>query len=283
MENRREPEFAALVMIYLAAVTFGNLLILAIGKSHGEPSLLLISASAGFIASEMSLIAVWIAFSTLALPWRVLAALPGGAVVFFTMLTSMTRGEDVPLALAVGALGTLVSAGPILIVRSTGLRLALLPPDVDAQSWRPEGNPRQFTLRQMFAWTLATAMVAALIRFIATASEFKMGRVDVEGFVTLIIVGVVVGIIAAGMVWAALGRGIVPLRLFIVTGLVVLAGLIFSAVLRAPDEAILGLFIMSIADCLFTFGGLVVLRPIGVRLVRPRQLTSPVSNEHPLA
>jgi cation transport ATPase len=138
--------------------------------------------------------------------------------------------------------------------------------ETDAAEWQPKQNPAQFTLRQMFGWTLAVAMIAWLARFVARSDDFRPGTLrDLLMIVAVCLAG---GAIAYGAVWAALGRGSPPLRLLVVAAVAGLsAHLVFSLFNAHSREGFL--FISwPVLDVLLTGCALLLFRGIGFRLVR---------------
>ncbi len=262
-------DIAPVVFLYGGGVLFGELMVWGITNIRHEPPLVVMAACIGFLACEISLLAAWIAFARVALPLRILAAVPGAAIIFLPAFASMGREADFLRAIALTAMAVLVAAGPMLVMRACGLelaaqsRFAAQPGDGQRQY-----KPRQFTLRQMFEWTLAAALVAALVRFLVVRPDADEGRAQLRELPSLLIMCLIQGIIAAAAVWAALGRGQPMPRLIGVTAAAAMVAVAFCGILRAPGDAIAVFLMTAICDSLMTGGGLALLRTVDVRLQR---------------
>jgi hypothetical protein len=176
-----------------------------------------------FLSAEGSLLAVWVAFGSRALPVRLALAVPGVAIITFPFLT-LPNGI---LAIGSGLIFVVGLSLPSLAARAAGWRIIRFPTVIDAEDWYPADNPMQFTLRQMFSWTLAVAMIAGLIRMVVRPEEFQPGIGAI--FLADSAICVACGFVALAAVWAMLGRQSPVRRLLVV---VAVTGLGSSLILR---------------------------------------------------
>jgi hypothetical protein len=269
MEQKAQPTDLAPAVIPLAvALVVGNSIVLALIHARTAPPEILQAAVAAFVSSEGSLVAIWIAFGSHSLPVRLAIAVPGAAMIFVPFFI-----EDRPDAAAMFATALLlvvIVAIPLLLMRATGRRLIRFVTDDDAKDWQRDENPAQFTLRQMFGWTLAVAMVAGLARLVAGTDDFRhdMPR-------ELLATGAVClacGAMAYGAAWAALGRRNPAARLAGVAAIATLLGwailMLLSIPFGAPVEAVFMVMAWVVLDALMTGCALLLFRAVGFRLVR---------------
>jgi hypothetical protein len=263
-------ELVSAVVPLGVVLTVGNILLFALtnglDRMRGPPDanfLALVCFLSAFMSAEASLVAIWMAFGKRPLPVRLALAVPGVAIVFLPVF----RWPNGALALGGGIIAVVVGALPLLAARAWGWRLMRFSTVTDAENWRPADNPMQFTLRQMFGWTLAVAMIAGLMRLVFRPEDFRSGM-----GVSLLMDGAVCiacGCVALAAVWATLGRRY-PLRRLI--GVVVVAGLVALLILgmfSVNDQTFIMITVgWAALNALLTCLGLLLFRPVGFRLVR---------------
>ena len=270
------------------ALIIGNIVLLGIIYSRLLPPDFLRIAASAFVTAEGSLVAIWIAFGRRPLPIRLTFAIPGVAVVFLPYFIMSDGAAPFPFgirsvlrdsAIAGGAIAfvfdILLVVGvsvPLLTARIAGWRLIQFVTDADAINARSGRSPTQFTLRQMFGWTLAAAMVAGLARLVVRPDYYRFDAV------TILLVEarscLVCSAVALSVMWAALGRGRPSRRLLIVaagTGLLTFLGL---TLLKYGVLAIFEIVSSAVLDALMTYCGLLLFRRIGYRLIRSRRTQS---------
>jgi hypothetical protein len=171
------------------AVIIGNSIVLGLVYSRLIPSDFLQIAASAFVTAEGSLVAIWIAFGSRPLPIRLTFAIPGVAVVFLPKFLMWDGAAQFPFGIGLvlrdfaitgGAIAfvfnVLLVAGvsvPLLTARVASWRLIQIPTEADAINAKSAKNSNQFTLRQMFGWTLAAAMVAGLARLVVRPDYFR--------------------------------------------------------------------------------------------------------------
>ncbi len=250
------------------ALTIGNALLFAFVKwlEHSTPSsdglLPQLCFAEAFMSAEGSLVAIGIAFGSRPLPVRLALAVPGVAVVFIPGLT-LPNGV---LAFGMGLILVVIGSLPSLAARATGWQVVRFSTMTDGANWQPGEMPMQFTLRQMFSWTLAVAMVAGLLRLLIRPEDFRPGM----GADLLIGAAVCIawGVVALAAVWATLGRRHPCRRLL---GVVVITGLVALLLLwlfGANDQVRRMVAGWATLNALLTGFGLLLFRPVGFRLVR---------------
>ncbi len=136
--------------------------------------LVAMSASMALMTAEGSLVAIWVGFGSRPLPVRLALAVPGCG-------DRVSSGAGLPngngaLALGLGLILVAFASVPSLAARAAGWRVIRFPNVTDSTIWQPGDNPTQFTLRQMFSWTLAVAMVAGLCRLIIRPQDLRSGK-----------------------------------------------------------------------------------------------------------
>jgi hypothetical protein len=274
------------------AVIIGNIILLRLVNSGLLPPDFLRIAASAFVTAEGSLVAIWIAFGSRPLPIRLTFAIPGVAVVVLPYSVMSYGAAQFPFGIGLASLGSKISGPaiafvfdillvvgvsiPLLAARILGWRLLQFPTESDAINAQSGQNPTQFTLRQMFGWTLAAAMVAGLARLVVRDDYFRFG------VVTVLLVEarncVACSAVALSAMWAALGRGRPSRRLLIVvasTGLITFTGL---SLLKVGVLGIFEIVSSAVLDALMTYCGLLLFRRIGYRLVRSQRKLSALPN-----
>ena len=274
------------------ALTIVNVVLVGLVYSRLlPPDFLRISASA-FVTAEGSLVAIWIAFSSRPLPIRLIFAIPGVAVAFLPCLVMSDRAALFPFGVRSVLRDSAITGGaivfvfdillvlgvsvPLLAVRIAGWRLIKLVKGADPINAHSSQNPKQFTLRQMFGWTLAAAMVAGLARLVVRPDYYRFG------VVTILLVEarscLACSAVALSVMWAALGRGRPSRRLLIVaagTGLLTFLGLSLQ---KYGVLAIFEIVSSAVFDALLIYCGLLLFRRIGYRLIRSQRTFSALTN-----
>ena len=258
VEELPTPRSLAVAIVPLGiAVAIGNGTFLALFQFLDRvPYIVKVSAGA-FLLAEGSLVAIWVAFGNRPLPVRILSAIPGMVVI--SLLPYFTKPHDV-YTLAIGMAGVVVASLPPLMFRIIGWQLTRLTVGPDSANPQAEVIPAQFTLRQMFGWTMAVAIVAGLVRILLPK------ELSPQTIVTTMEIGAIylfVGAIALATVWAAFNPRHPLVRLLAVIAVVALPRWIW------PFWPFGGMrdSIYALNVC-FTGCALLLFRRIGIRLVR---------------
>ena len=263
------PRSLALAIIPLGVVVaIGNAVLLALFQVERRlPDIVQASATA-FVIAEGSLVAIWIAFGNRPLPVRMVFAVPAIVVTFLPHST----GPYGVYAFAVGMILVVGASLPSLMFRIIGWRLARLSAG-PATNPPVSQNPAQFSLGQMFGWTLAVAMVAGLVRILLRPEDLSPGMiVDLlaNGGICLFF-----GAIASATVWAAFNPRRPLLRLLAVVVVTGVLPLSILWTLRANGQGIFMIVSLIVLDACFTGCALLLFRPVGIRLVRCKPKTQP--------
>ncbi len=267
----KEPKIAesgVAVFSVVFVVLAGNLVLTGLTSIRHEPPLLIIATALAFVGSELGLLAIWLGFGSFPLPLRLVLTVPGTLIIFFPFYVhDMNLNRDWRY-LAAFNLVVLTMAIPALLVRTAGWRLVRFDWPSQAENWRPEGRPMQFTLRQMFTWTLAVAMVCGWLRLMPEDFWGEPGAILISALVFFLL-----GAAAYATVWAALGKSLPAVRLLIVSAATAFVVLVPCVIFQVPLE-VSTCFVMGAGLGVWTLGGaLCLLRMIGWRLVRPRSMT----------
>jgi len=261
----REPrDVVAVVAVYALVSFIGGFVVAAIAKGHHEPSVALEIIVVSFVLTETNLVAVWLGLGNMALPLRLLIGIPAAGIVFLPWMID----DAPPLAFGFSYLAVLVVAGPLLLMRIFGGRLVQFRQQRIATNESLEDRPFQFTLRQMFSWTLSVAMVAALIRLVFNPVSKDLGGNSVVEILLPLASCLAIGIAACATVWAALSKGSPLVRLPLVIGAAAFIALSICVAFDARPVAIVGTSSVAATTPLFTGVALLMLRSIGFRLVR---------------
>jgi hypothetical protein len=269
----RELGFA--VVPLAVALTVGNMLLFAFvnGLEHSRPPsdgtalAIAMCLAAAFMTAEGGLVGIWIGFARRPLPVRLALAVPGVAVVCSPFLTLPSGGGAVALG---GALiVVVVGSVPLLTARAAGFEVIRFSTGTDRAGCEPGESPMQFTLRQMFSWTLAVAMVAGLFRLVFRPDDFRPGMGATFLMDGALCIGC--GVVAFAATWATLGRRHSGRRLLAVVMLTGLAALAILWLFSAPDEVVLVVTGWAALASLLTCFGLLLFRRVGFRLVRNRR------------
>ena len=267
MDQNRAPKELAWALVPLGvALVIGNIAFSVLVISDRSPHLAVIAVCMAFLSAEGSLLAIWIAFGSRALPVRLALAVPAVAIMAFPFLTL----PDGVLVIGSGLILVVGLSLPSLAARAAGWRIIRLSAVTDAGNWYPADNPMQFTLRQMFSWTLAVAMVAGLMRLVIRPDEFRPGMA--ARFMADAAICGACGFVALAAAWAALGSQSPVRWLLAVVALTGLASLLILQMFSANGEVVLMIAGWSTVDALLTGLGLHLFREVGFRLVRHRRI-----------
>jgi hypothetical protein len=272
MEGENRARRIALALIRFAiALAVGNLALHGLFRVHYRLPEIVQAACSAFMTAEGSLLAIYIAFGSRPLPVRMAFAVPGVAVIFLPILAL----PDGPFAFAIGLILVICASIPSLVARIAGWQIMRNATETEAANSQPARNPLQFTLGQLFGWTLAVAMVAGLMRILVPPDDLRPRMIAeclVDGGVCLAF-----GTVALAAVWSTLGRGRSVRRLLTVVAITGLIPLVVLLSLGANSQGIVLLVSLATLDALLTGCGLLLLRPAGLRLVRSRRGTTTVA------
>jgi hypothetical protein len=150
--------------------------------------------------------------------------------------------------------------------------------ETDRADREPHDSPMQFTLRQMFSWTIAVAMVAGLFRLVFRPSDFRPGMGTILLADGAMCLGC--GVVALAATWATLGRRHPGRRLLAVVMLSGVAAMVILWLFSAPDDVVLIVTGWAALASLLTSVGLLLFRRAGFRMVRyPRSGAIAASNK----
>ena len=268
---QREPTGIAAIVVVYALISFvGGLIAGAIFSAEDEPPIVFQVGAIGFVLSQTSLLAVWIGFGNISLPLRLIVGIPLAGLAFMPFLLNRAT----LIGFGAGYLAVLVVACPLLSMRIVGRRLVHFSQRHDAVELRSKRMPFQFTLRQMFDWTLAAAMVAALTRFVFNSLPRELRG---SGLSELMISGGVclaLGAVSCASVWASLGNGSPGVRLPIVVGVVAIIAELICGLLGAGSEDAVMITLCAAMVPFLVGAALLIPRSVGFRLVGPRLRTA---------
>jgi hypothetical protein len=268
---QREPTgIAAIFVVYALISFFGGLIARAIFSAEREPPIVFQAGVIGFVLSQTSLLAVWIGFGNISLPLRLMAGIPLAGLVFIPFLFNRATLAE----FGASYLAVLVMACPLLLMRIVGRRVVHFTQLYDADDLRSKRMSFQFTLRQMFAWTLSAAMVAALTRFVFNA----MPREFHESALTELMISggacIALGAVSCASVWASLGNGNPVVRLPIVVVVVAVIAALAVGLLGADLEDLVIITLSAAMVPILVGAALLMLRSAGFRLVGRRSRTT---------
>ncbi len=226
------------------------------------PNQSVIVAVMAFMSAEGSLVAIWIAFGSRPLPVRLALAVPGVAIVFIPVFTV----RDGALAFGIGLIAVVFVSIPSLAARAAGWRVIRSTTANDIAMGQPGENPTQFSLRQMFSWTLAVAMVAGLMRLLIRPEDLGPG--SGADLVTSAALCVGSGLVALAATWAALGRRHPVRRSLAVVAITAIVAFLILSMLNAVGEVVPISIGWATLNALLTACGLLLFRPVGFRLIR---------------
>jgi hypothetical protein len=277
-ENSRPLDIAIAGVIIV--VVIGDVTLAAVLGARHEPPIAVEIGAFGFLLSEVSLLAGWLAFGNYPVPMRLLAVVPGSAIVFFPFfLRDAPFREGGMLAFAACNLVVLGVAILPLLMRILGVRVVRIQTADESTTPLVDGNPLQFTLRQMFSWTLAVAMVAALARFVFSREERPP---PAQAIIEVLAFCSTASATVCGGLWAALGRGKPALRIPIVGvacgGVTLMIGLAF----HAPFKDMWGTTAIAALEASLTGCALLLWRAAGYRLIGAQRTACGPESRTPL-
>ena len=190
-------------------------------KQYYELAFTTRAAMMALMTAGGSLVAVWVAFGSRPLPVRLALAIPGVAIANIAMI-ALPNGV---IGFRFGVILVVIAVLPSMAARLAGWRIIRFTTASDSAKWQVSEKPFQFSLRQMFSWMLAAAMVAGRYALLIQPEELRQGtdlKVDAAYDLAW-------GIVALAGVWAALGRrrpvrrslavvAISPIVIFLISG-----------------------------------------------------------------
>ncbi len=253
VEELPTPRSLAIAIIPLGiAATIGNGVFLALSHFLHRSSYMVHASETAFVFAEGSLVAIWIAFGNQPLPVRMFFAVPG--MVVTSLLPHSAFSPDVPIGIVL----VVVASLPSLTFRIIGWRLTRLTVGPDSADPPTAENPAQFSLRQMFGWTLAVAMVAGLVRIFLRPEDLSPQTIVTLREICAICL--FFGTLASATVWAVFNPHRPLMRLLAV---VTVTGLpLWIWPFGAMRVSVVAL------DVCFTGCALLLFRTVGIRLVR---------------
>jgi hypothetical protein len=255
-----------IVAIYTLVSLFGGLIAGAIFSARDEPPIVLGVGAIGFVLSQTSLLAVWIGFGNISLPLRLIVGIPLAGLAFMPILLNRAT----LIGFGAGYLAVLVVACPLLLMRIVGHLLVNLSQRHDAVEPRSKRMSFQFTLREMFGWTLSAAMVAALARFVFDPMSRESRGAALSELMISGGVCIALGAVSCASVWASLGNGSPGIRLPIAVVLVAIIAALVCGLLGAGSEVVVVITLSSAMVPFLAGAALLMLRSVGFRLVGPR-------------
>ncbi|MBN2477388.1 MAG: hypothetical protein JXB62_22475 [Pirellulales bacterium] len=227
--------------------------------------------------SQVGLAAIWAGLSRQPIAWRLASMvlvvalwgfslaviLPGDSVIPRTAWTPMLLGHAlmvfVPLWISRACVATAAEMAGSADSAGTGNADSAGRGAVDRSAW-------QFSLRHMFTWITAVAVILGMIQFGRRQGLLPPSSL-IEPWDFSVILGAVHGLVALAAVWAALGRRRPVLRA-VVSCLPLIAALVFYRLLAGDHERRMVLTMQCVLHAALLCGSLWVFRMAGYRLSR---------------
>ena len=226
----------------------------------------------GAVFSQITLLAVWVAWAPLAVFIRAPVGIAGAALVSLALVFSIGRDTE---AIAIGGaafLQWLAIQMPLWIVRVFfGWRLAW-----PNESIGPTNDETQFGIRQLLAWTALVAITLGIARVVVSAESLERAGQDPRELIAILLILAIFSSLAAWpIIWAAFVRDWMPVWM--------LSAAACSVGICATESIALGLAIrrsgaddvirwISSIQFIASSGCLLIVRFCGFRLVRvPRR------------
>jgi len=257
------------VVAIIAAI--GDLIVTAgIGHGRGEPPpIVVIIGCIIWVSASVGLLAIWLGLGGGPVWLRLLIV--GATAALGTVVATEGRWE--PEGFAVLALFVVAIALPFGVVRALGFkmgRIDVAKPDAGAGSGLRRG---QFSLRQLFGWTVAAAMVASVARFVPPMAE-ELVVAGIWAMVgSVVFAGTAIAIFAPRRIaTVALGLGALCFTVGSATGG---ASILLSAG-RVTAGEFAAMVAATVGTVLLTGFTLLLFRRLGYRLQRGGQAASSV-------
>ena len=223
------------------------------------PQVLILS----LLASQGSLVGIWVAFGGPATPCRLLVGTLAALGAVWLLEKSFPESQARYPAYMLLA-QTLATSPPLLGLRFCGLRIARPEPDHSG----PQMQKLQFSLRALLAWTTALAFLMGMLQI--TPEEFREPFTSRGGILEL---GVLLGadaLVALAALWTALGtrRSVLRATLF---GLAA-AGAVVGVTMIDGRSRLAPILTFAFGCALCVAGSLCVFRVLGYRLVWRRSV-----------
>jgi hypothetical protein len=255
----------------IIVVVIGDAMLTAAFKSVRGPSIGVMTVTFAFLACEIGLLACWLAFGNYPLLIRLASIVPLSGLVFFPFFVEDGPAHEQFVAFAGCNLIVFSVAVLPLLMRVFGVRLVRLGPANEITPSPSDQKPLQFTLRQMFGWTLSVAIVAAVVRFVIPRDFHLEASELISVAMALLATFGIGGAAVCGTVWAALGFGRPVGRLLIVGGACFVISLMTFAAFHARDKEALLTSVAAGLGALLTGCVLLLWRAAGFRLIRARR------------
>ena len=231
--------------------------------TKGMPPDWVIDVVLALALSQVSLAGIWAGLGKKSTPWRLAAAvlLP---VLWSRALQKVTRENAVAAWLALTLTPALLVVAVLFIARRVGVRLVR---GAEGARIETSGQGLQFSLRDLFAWTTATAVVLGIAKWLTPWESLWLP----EGLSRIMLVSISTTAIPFSALWTALGRKRLSARM--ISLLAIPAGLVLLVFGRpyfcsyAPTTRDLVDFPLFFAvETFLLLGSLWVFRVAGYRL-----------------
>jgi hypothetical protein len=172
----------------------------------------------GFYGSQLSSELIWGILGSLTWRRRLSgAAFAAAPATYFLLRITAEQTYIVASWLAVAFVQAVGVAGICGLLRAFGYRVD----HVDNNAKSPHGSALQFSIGHMLAWTLAAALIVSVAKQVAIYSS---GGYGLQEWLSLVIAGTTLAIVALAAMWMVLGSGQGMLKAVIALSIATSAG-----------------------------------------------------------
>jgi hypothetical protein len=248
-----------------AIAALGDLVIL--GAVFADPRVVN-SALIGWIcvawfSGSLGLLTLWFGLGRDGLYFRLLLAALGALFLLISIWAGRRNWEVVLIARSL--LSLVAAAAPFSLLRLAGFQFAYAGAPRSPGNGSTNARRRQFSLRELFAWTIVAALLARAASVAHLAPREWMALAGAPAVFSLIAIG------AVGVTSLPGGGTMVAIGLEILCGIVMLAARGFAILfldMRRTDDDLIGLVFASLGHVLLISFVLLLYRRLGYRLWR---------------
>jgi len=218
------------------------------------------------VFSQVSLVSIWAALGRTSTPWRLTGAFlivaAWSIILSHTSVTCINFTSEWMVMLLIQAFAIL---GPMLVLRASGVCYARATEDSSATDREDGYHKRQFSIRYLFSWITATAIVLGVAQYCTGQGILHLDFIAWLGCIAFAATNVIIG---CSSLWIALGTRW-PIRRMILLAMSVLA-ILFGPVSFSGgfDESSISLSSVLGLELLLMLASLWVIRAAGYRVKR---------------
>ena len=254
----------SLLLLATLSVDLAVLVLVSVDESDWPELLVAVLFALAF--SQVSLASIWVALGRLSAPWRLTGAFLVVAAWSVALSYNLLAYWDTIEWMAMLLIQALVILGPMLVLRASGVSCVRATEESPATEGQDDHGKRQFSLRYLFAWITATAIVLGIAQYSTRQETLPPWNYNLWGEAGVF--AAVHIVITCSSLWIAFGTRWLILRV-ILLAMIVLATAIGPHLLNyIADDRSIAISLMFGMELLLMLVSFWVIRVAGYRVKR---------------